>query len=713
MKMTYMSIAAIATVLSTAAAFGGTTINLSLVTSDTVALSGDTLTDTLSGNFKISIADSATVTLNGVTINGVNDSVYSWAGITCEGSCTIILEGENKVTGFYEGFPGIFVPEDDSLYIEGEGSLEARSNGYAAGIGGGHNINGGNIVIEDGMITALGGFGGAGIGGGYEGAISSIEIVGGTVMATGGDSAAGIGGGLGGSVGLISFGKNVPKVTAKAGENAPYSIGLGANAPEDTNEVSLVNLAGVEFEKGVADSVYLFQTYLVYFDANGGFRLAGSQIGPQYFFYDAPKVELLPNPYFRNGYTFNGWNTKENGKGDAYADRDSVQNLTDSAGGRVCLHAQWLANKYVIRFDANGGTGTMDSMSVAYDKEAELLKNKFVRKDFVFNGWNTMRNGKGDQFQNNAKVKNLTDKADATVKLYAQWVKKLSHSDIIVLYDSLQTYTGAPLNPEVVVIDGKTVLTKGKDYSVNYSRNKNAGVMTATIVGKNDYAGEVTVAFKIAKADSKLVLAPRAFDDLVYTGKDQTLVRAGTAKNGTVLYKLGLDGNYSEDIPTARYAGKYVVYYKVVGDKNYNDVSENFLVVKIEKRASKLAIMPSAVKDLVYTGEEQFLVNAGAAENGTVLYKLGKDGEYSEKRPKATEPGTYTVYFMVQGDRNYSDVSEMRLTVEIAEKPTSIGQARVFAEQYEMERNFDLKGRKLQGQSMARGAYVGRMKLVK
>ena len=248
---------------------------------------------------------------------------------------------------------------------------------------------------------------------------------------------------------------------------------------------------------------------------------------------------------------------------------------------------------------------------------------------------------------------------------------------------------------------------------MNYSRNKNAGVMTATIVGKNDYAGEVTVAFKIAKADSKLVLAPRAFDDLVYTGKDQTLVRAGTAKNGTVLYKLGLDGNYSEDIPTARYAGKYVVYYKVVGDKNYNDVSENFLVVKIEKRASKLAVMPSAVKDLVYTGEEQFLVNAGAAENGTVLYKLGKDGEYSEKRPKATEPGTYTVYFMVQGDRNYSDVSEMRLTVEIAEKPTSIGQARVFAEQYEMERNFDLKGRKLQGQSMARGAYVGRMKLVK
>lgn len=710
MKMTNMSIAVLTTVLSTAAAFAGTTINLSLVTSDTVAQSGDTLTDTLGGNFKISIADSATVTLNGVTINGVNDSVYSWAGITCEGSCTIILKGENKITGFYEGFPGIFVPEDNDLYIEGEGSLEARSNGYAAGIGGGHNINGGNIVIEDGMITASGGFGGAGIGGGYEGAIGSIEIVGGIVMATGGDSAAGIGGGFGGSVGEIVFNSTVPKVTAKAGENAPYCIGIGANAPEGDYEVGFISLGGMEYGEGVSDSIYVFQTYKVIFDGNGGSRITSGQFGSQRFIYNGPKRELYAGVFYRQGYTFNGWNTKPDGKGDAYADRDSVQNLTDSAGGLVRLYAQWLVNNYVIYFDANGGTGTMDSMSLVYGEEVPLKKNTFVRENFLFNGWNTMRNGQGVHYNNKAKVNSLTDKPDAVVKLYAEWNKMLSHRDIIILYDSMQTFKGLPVTPEIVVIDGKTVLTRDKDYSVVYFNNKDAGTMIASVVGKGKYAGEVKVKFNIDKADSKLLHAPSAVENLVYTGKEHLLVKAGKAKNGTVLYKLGFDGNYSEKLPTAEAAGKYVVYYKVVGDKNYNDVSEKYLVVEIARITPILEIEPSPVSGLVYTGKEQSLVTAGKVENGTILYKLGKNGEYTEDVPKATLKGKYIVYYKILGDENYSDIAENSLMVEIAENPTSIGRTKVVADRYKMERDFDLKGRKLHGRPEARGAYCGRMK---
>ena len=92
-----------------------------------------------------------------------------------------------------------------------------------------------------------------------------------------------------------------------------------------------------------------------------------------------------------------------------------------------------------------------------------------------------------------------------------------------------------------------------------------------------------------------------------------------------------------------------------------------------------------------------------------MLYKLGKDGEYSEKLPTAKKAGKYTVYYKVEGNENYSDVKEKSLTVEIAAK-TSIGHTRLVAEQYKMERDFDLKGRKLQGKPKARGAYCGRMK---
>lgn len=61
-----------------------TTINLSNVTEDMTAGDGDVLTGTLGADVKISIANDATVTLDGVTINGTPRSL--WAGITCEGN---------------------------------------------------------------------------------------------------------------------------------------------------------------------------------------------------------------------------------------------------------------------------------------------------------------------------------------------------------------------------------------------------------------------------------------------------------------------------------------------------------------------------------------------------------------------------------------------------------------------------------------------------
>ena len=100
-------------------------IDLSELTEDYTAKNGDVLTGTLDGQtqpYKITIADGATVTLAGVTINGVNSDSYEWAGLTCEGSATIILKDdtENTVKGFDENYPGILVPSGSTLIIKGE-----------------------------------------------------------------------------------------------------------------------------------------------------------------------------------------------------------------------------------------------------------------------------------------------------------------------------------------------------------------------------------------------------------------------------------------------------------------------------------------------------------------------------------------------------------------------------------------------------------------
>ncbi|MDD6043063.1 MAG: InlB B-repeat-containing protein [Eubacteriaceae bacterium] len=85
------------------------------------------------------------------------------------------------------------------------------------------------------------------------------------------------------------------------------------------------------------------------------------------------------------------------------------------------LYANWVRNTYKVAYNANGGSGTMLSSSHTYDTEAELRSNSFVREGYKFTGWNTAADGSGKAYKDGATVKNLTDKNQATVTLYAQW----------------------------------------------------------------------------------------------------------------------------------------------------------------------------------------------------------------------------------------------------------------------------------------------------
>ena len=198
------------------------TIDLSKVSVATTARDGDVLTGTLSANVKISIAHGATVTFDGVIINGTNSSAYQWAGITCEGNATIQLkEGTtNTVKGFDWEYPGIYIANGKTLTIQGNGSLTASCNdsgedigdvevGRAAGIGGGWYRACGNIVILGGNINATGGSNAAGIGGGNGASCGYITITGGNIVATGGTSSPGIGAGYTGTCGTITIGSVV------------------------------------------------------------------------------------------------------------------------------------------------------------------------------------------------------------------------------------------------------------------------------------------------------------------------------------------------------------------------------------------------------------------------------------------------------------------------------------------------------------------------
>ena len=241
------------------------TLDLSNVGSDQTIYDGVVLTGTLdTKNYpvKITIANNATVTLRDANISGVNNADFKWAGLTCEGNATIILEGKNTVKGFYENYPGIYVPANYTLTIKGTGSLDASSNGYGTGIGSGYGSSipsAGSILIQGGNITATGGKYAAGIGSSHSNSCDNILISGGTINATGGEYAAAIGSGWGGngnagdysSCGTVTISSGVTSVTATKGDYAPYSIGAGYNGT--CTSVNIFGKVGA-----ISESPYIF-----------------------------------------------------------------------------------------------------------------------------------------------------------------------------------------------------------------------------------------------------------------------------------------------------------------------------------------------------------------------------------------------------------------------------------------------------------------------
>lgn len=75
--------------------------------------------------------------------------------------------------------------------------------------------------------------------------------------------------------------------------------------------------------------------------------------------------------------------------------------------------------------------------------------------------------------------------------------KKSIASATVELATASYVYDGSAKEPAVTVKDGETALIKGKDYTVEYTNNIQAGTATVTIKGQGNYVGTTTTTFTI------------------------------------------------------------------------------------------------------------------------------------------------------------------------------------------------------------------------
>ena len=108
-------------------------------------------------------------------------------------------------------------------------------------------------------------------------------------------------------------------------------------------------------------------------------------------------------------------------------------------------------------------------------------------------------------------------------------------------------------------------------------------VGTVTVVIKSTNYEDITLTVNV-NATNKLLPTVTA-NALTYNGTEQALVTAGKTTGGTMLYRLD-DSKWSEQIPTAKNAGEYTVWYKVQGNAEYADVAEQSLTVTVSNQPS-------------------------------------------------------------------------------------------------------------------------------
>lgn len=204
--------------------------------------------------------------------------------------------------------------------------------------------------------------------------------------------------------------------------NSPLTFNISGNYTQlklfSKRQSSTSNAATTITEVVVTYNATPACEYTVQFKPNRG----TGTMSDQPFTCDVPQ-ELNANSFSRTGYTFARWNTEADGSGDSYPDEESVTNLAAN-GETITLFAQWIANKYTVKFNGNGNTGgSMNDQSFTYDIAQNLTANSFEKYGHTFEGWSKTSNGPV-AYTDEQLVSNLTSTNTETVTLYAKWTEK-------------------------------------------------------------------------------------------------------------------------------------------------------------------------------------------------------------------------------------------------------------------------------------------------
>ena len=236
-----------------------------------------------------------------------------------------------------------------------------------------------------------------------------------------------------------------------------------------------------------------------------------------------------------------------------------------------------------------------------------------------------------------------------------------------------ETYTGSPITPQPVVMDGNTILTSGADFDFSYNENINAGKDTATltITGKGNYTGTAIRKFTISPKDIKGAAIKLQADSLEYTGLMQKVQITSVTLNQVPLTANDYDivNNSNEQI-----SADASITLTIAGRGNYTGTADTtWKITKASPELGNFDVSPKLSTLLTYDGTPKTVtaqprngvIGMGAV---TVCYEGSNGTTYARSETAPANAGTYQVILSVVEGKNYTavEIAAGTLTIEKA-----------------------------------------------
>lgn len=399
------------------------------------------------------------------------------------------------------------------------------------------------------------------------------------------------------------------------GTTGDLKLYINANA---SPVASFEGTYSLSYKSGAGDFTSIVDSnsviFTVKYDANGGTDSGTNSSSGNYKMSSTRHIygvstNLRPNYFTKSGYSFAGWylTRKSDGKwlyfladGSAkwytkgsqptgarlalYENKRSVSKLTSVNGDTITCYAQWTPNatgtkSYYIKYDANGGTGTMADTKVVYGTSTTISDNAFTRDGYVFTGWIAHRRSDDSWVYKNSALSDkwVAASGDTTGLFLKAYTNQCSVSastsvdrDIVTFYAAWARVADSTLPSEIK--QGQTVALGGTVQSVAglYSVSAEIKNASGTIVASYK-TSPYTTTYNLSGANDGINLSTLPVGSYSYVVSIQT-VNGSSAKTHSLLTtafsivspaKLQLTA-------TAQSAGKYTlgdVYFEGFGVK--------------------------------------------------------------------------------------------------------------------------------------------------